>query len=170
MPKSKPMPDPARPSVGSIGPGPGGEDAPGTPAVVDDRAEERASRIERARERSGASTERVRKHRARKAAEADSARDAEDLEREGVECGAVFAVVYDLALVPIAAGRLGPLNGEQANRAGRALVPLVRKYAPMLGDWQAEIAATLILASIFRENWREPEKEIPLEEVEPIEG
>lgn len=134
---------------------------PASPAPeADPMASERTERATKAKERAGASTERVRKHREKKRSEQEQAQDAEALEREAAECGAVFAVIYDLALVPMVKGRLGPLDAEQATRAGRALVPLVRKYAPLLGEYQAEVTAVLVLGSIFRSNWREPIQEV----------
>lgn len=122
---------------------------------VDAKAQERAERAARAKERS-TSTDRVRRYRERKKAQETTAEPSETTDAEVAECGAVFALIYDLALVPVTGGRLGPLETEQSERAGRVLAPLVRKYAPLLGDYGQEIAAVLVLGSIFRSNWREP--------------
>lgn len=136
-----------------------------TPArSADPKSDERAERAARAKERS-TSTERVRRYRERKKAQ-ETSETPETTESDVVECAAVFSLIYDLALVPVTGNRLSALSPEQSERAGRVLAPLVKKYAPMLGEFQTEIAAALVIGSILRSNWREPPVEVEHETVE----
>lgn len=59
--------------------------------------------------------------------------------------GNIFAVVWGF-IAPIA--RVAPLNEAQTKQAGEALAPLVQKYMPVLGAWQYEIGAVVVIASI----------------------
>lgn len=147
---------------------PGTETSPGSSRTSEDpKATERAERAARAKERS-TSTERVRRYRERKRAQTETAEtpSTEATDAEVYESGAVFALIYDLALVPVTGGRLGPLQADQTERAGRVLAPLVKKYAPLLGEYSTEIAAVLVLGSIFRSNWREPPTPVEVEHAE----
>lgn len=129
------------------------------PSGVSTEREERAARAEEARARMkeapGSSTARVRRYREKKK-NAKSAPDPVDAgeitEAEKREAAGVFALLYDTALVPISKGRLSPLQPEQEERAGEALAPLIRKYAPFLGEWRHEITAGIVIFSIVRSN------------------
>lgn len=61
---------------------------------------------------------------------------------------AIGDVLWDM-VGPVA--RCGPLNGEQKTRLGKALAPLIKKYMPLLGDWQHECAAVLCIMALARE-------------------
>lgn len=154
----------SNPKASRTTPEDGTPESEGTPASsrpVDPKSEERAERAARARERS-TSTERVRRYRERKKAQ-EAPEPTETTDVEVAECASVFHLIYDVALVPVTGNRLAPLEPEQSERAGRVLAPLVKKYAPLLGEYSQEIAAALVLGSIFRSNWREPPTEVALE-------
>lgn len=58
------------------------------------------------------------------------------------------ATVWDI-IAPIV--RVKPLDEAQTERLGRALAPLMRKYMPLLADWQYEAAAVLCIFALARE-------------------
>jgi len=48
--------------------------------------------------------------------------------------------------------RLKPLDDDQAARLGVALAPLVKKYLPLLADWQHEVNFAIVVFALAREN------------------
>jgi hypothetical protein len=103
------------------------------------------------------STDRVRAYRERKKQKETA--EAEITDAEVSAAAGMWGLVWDMAIVPLAGGRLRPLNEDQAERLGRVSVPLIRKYAPLLGDWQAEITAAAVLGVVIRESWIAKPKE-----------
>lgn len=97
--------------------------------------------------------ERMRRHRAKKKAEAEKG-DAATVEPLVVTPGDVgVATTIGDVLWGIAGPqfRLRPLNDEQRERLGMALAPLVAKYAPLMGRWQYECMALLTIMALARE-------------------
>lgn len=104
------------------------------------------------------STERVHRHRARKRA----ARAAATPAAEGEQAPAEIVVSPGDVSVAIEIGetvweltrglsRCRSLDPAQKERLGVALAPLVQKYMPLLGAWQYEIGAGLVLFALVRE-------------------
>jgi len=109
----------------------------------------------------GSSTERVRRYRERKKAAAASEETGDVLtvdDDEIAESAAMASALWDLMLVPAAGGRLKPLTEPQEQRLGKAFAPLVKRYLPLLGRWQYEIAAGLALGAVIKEAWRKPDE------------
>lgn len=100
---------------------------------------------------SRSSTDRVRAYRERKKQKESG--EAEITEAEVAAAAGTWGLIWEFAVVPLANGRLRPLNEDQAERLGRVSVPLVRKYAPLLGDWQAEVTAVAVLGVVIKETW-----------------
>jgi hypothetical protein len=72
----------------------------------------------------------------------------------------VGGVLWDI-VGPFA--RLRSLDESQRLRLGRALAPLIKKYLPLLADWQYEAAALLCVMALARET-RIPKEPKPGEE------
>lgn len=47
--------------------------------------------------------------------------------------------------------RMRPLTEDQAGRLGKALAPIVKKYLPLLADWQHEVNLALVVFALARE-------------------
>jgi hypothetical protein len=106
--------------------------------------------------------ERQREYRERKR---DAARPPDvAVEWDAAGAGELGSVVWDI-VGPYAHVR--PLDEEQKARLGRALVPLVTKYAPLIGPWQVEIAALLCIMALGRECYVPPLKSGEPDEAEP---
>jgi hypothetical protein len=98
--------------------------------------------------RPATSTERVREYRKRKKEE--GAKPEPISEAEVQNAASMAATIWDIAVVPLAGGRLRRLDNEQAERLGRVTAPLVRKYLPLLGNWQEEVLAVFVGAEVLR--------------------
>jgi len=132
-PATEPAPDPEGVAQAILGEG-GGKEAP------------------------GASTERVRRYRARKRQEEAPEPPATPAPQlDGSDTAGMVRVVWELAAVPIAGRwpdgtpKLRLLNDEQAARMGNAFAPLVNKWLLLLGPWQLEIAALFVTLGVIRE-------------------
>jgi hypothetical protein len=94
--------------------------------------------------------ERQREWRERKAAKAANAAPVsiETTEADAEAAGELGAVLWDV---------VGPMMGcaslddSQKKRLGTALAPLIKKYMPLLGEWQYEAAAVLCILALARE-------------------
>ena len=89
--------------------------------------------------------------------------DIQVSEPEIQEAAYLGSTVWDLVAVPF--GKLKALNEDQKNRLGNALAPLIKKYMPLLGGWQYEVGAALILVSLVRETL--PAREAKTEDENP---
>lgn len=68
----------------------------------------------------------------------------------GVMIGALWNVAGPMV-------KLSKLDEEEQFTIGRAAVPVMRKYLPMLGDWQAEITLLVVTATLVtakRAQWK----------------
>lgn len=97
------------------------------------------------------STERVRRFREKKRATESASAPKEITPAEEKEAGALFETVWSMVVVPLANGRLIPMNPDQTERAGRVFAPVIQKYAPLLGEWRVEAMALLCVGMIVRE-------------------
>jgi hypothetical protein len=67
---------------------------------------------------------------------------------EGVQlAGMLGATIWSL-VGPIA--RLRPLDEQETEKLGRALDPLMWKYLPVLGDWQIEFNAAIVILALVQ--------------------
>jgi hypothetical protein len=133
-------PDPA------LAPEPG-DSAPATSRVADEL-------LEKDEQRKAATRERVRRFRERQKAEAveTDKRAAWIATPEDVrETAVMFDFLWTLAVVPAGKGRIRPLREPEAMRAGSVFAPLVKKYLPMVADWQLEVSAALFLVALVKE-------------------
>lgn len=121
----------------------------------DPPAPDAAAAVEAAR--SGSSTERVRRHRERKRQEAVTDFTDED----AAQTGTAIQVAWSLAVVPFTGGRIRDLREPEVEQLGRAFAPLVKKYLPMLADWQYEITAGVVLLHVIKECYVPPVVEGP---------
>jgi hypothetical protein len=115
--------------------------------------------------RPATSTERVREYRKRKKEE--GAKPEPISEAEVQNAASMAATIWDIAVVPLAGGRLRRLDNEQAERLGRVTAPLVRKYLPLLGNWQEEVLAAMVVGAIVRECYVPPKPKPKPKQAEP---
>lgn len=66
-----------------------------------------------------------------------------------VAAGQLGALLWNFA-APFA--KMAPLNEDQTHRLGEALAPLVQKYLPLLGNWQYEIGAVIVIFALVNES------------------
>lgn len=133
------------------------------PVTVGSSPEEAASRIlsDAGDEAGGKSprspaAERQARHRERKRREAEDESPIITVDESDIAEAAVLgSTVWELAMVPML--KMKPLSDEQSLRLGKSLAPIVKKYMPMLGGWQYEVALALTLVSLVTEN-RQPKQ------------
>jgi hypothetical protein len=95
---------------------------------------------------------------------AERQRDFRARKKGAAEKSAPLVIVVDEGDVAVAAeiggvlwdmigpfARCRPLDEPQKLRLGRALAPLIKKYLPLLADWQYEGAALLCVMALARE-------------------
>ena len=110
--------------------------------------------LQRDEDRKEKARERVRRFRQRekdKEAAAEAKPSLVATPEDERETAIMFDFLWGLAVVPAAKGRLRMLNEAQALRGGKVLAPLVKKYLPMIADWQLEVSALLFVASVVKE-------------------
>lgn len=121
-------------------------------------------------EKGNSSTERVRAYRKRQKGESAKAAPEPLTEGDFADAAGLCETIWELAVVPFSGGRIRNVTGDQAERLGKVTAPLIAKYVPLLGDWQAEFRAAMVFGVIIRECYVAPEpnpKRTEVSEAEP---
>lgn len=116
------------------------------------------------------STERVRRYRARMREKEEPPTDPNIIEvtdAEVREAAELTVVTWQLFVIPLTREKEEPrrhtmreLDDEQAEKMGRVVAPLIKRYAPLLGRWRYEFMAVVALVSVIRASYIPPDQRV----------